>query len=133
MITIFSPLLLKSVIMNLITKYLKTYFYIPASPKFHYTRLFRYTRLLFFSKVSTIHVYLDTTFIRDRRVRILLVIIIDNTDIVLHMYAVFELLKQGNMDNKVCQKYWIRKNKNFHKLQIFHNSITTKIRLYLPL
>ena len=35
--------------------------------KFRHTRLFRPTCLLFFSKDSTIHVYLDTTFIRDRR------------------------------------------------------------------
>ena len=35
---------------------------------FRHTRLFRPTCLLFFSKVSTIHIYSDTTFIRDRRV-----------------------------------------------------------------
>ena len=36
--------------------------------KIHYTRLFRCTRLFFFSKLSNIHVYSDYTFIRKGRV-----------------------------------------------------------------
>ena len=46
-----------------------------VSLKFHYTHLFRCALLLILSKASTIHIYSDITFIRNRRVSLIFQIV----------------------------------------------------------